>query len=260
MKRLILALLCGLLGLAAAACLPIQAPLAHLPTDTPLPPTQTPTATIVWFPPTPTTTPLPTTTLPITPTLDTRPVHGELLFEDQFSGDSQWSTGRTGSGTITLGNSELTLAVSRAGGSLTSLRSGTRLGNFYVEITASPTICRGGDEYGLLLRTSPGGDFYRFSLTCDGQTRLDKFFQGKASSPQGLTLSGSVPRGAPSVSRLAVLANDKELHFYINGDFLFSVRDPSLVSGGLGVFARSDGDNPVTVNFSDLKVYQSSDR
>ena len=131
------------------------------------------------------------------------------------------------------------------------------MGDFYLEIAASPTICMGGDEYGLLLRVSPGMDFYRFALTCDGQTRVDRYYQGKASSPQPLTMSGVVPRGAPSSSLLAVHAVGNELHFYINGEYQFTVRDPTLLKGGIGVFARSAGEGQVTVNFSDLKVYQA---
>jgi hypothetical protein len=256
MHRLVLGLVALLAGLSLTGCLLTTTPAPPLPTDTPVRPTETPTPTIVWFPPTPTTTPLPTTTLLAAPTPDTRPQFGELLFADNFEDVKGWITGKTGSGSIAKGKNELTLAVNRPNGYLYSLRQGTKLGNFYAEITASPTICRGNDEYGLLLRVSPGLDFYRFSLTCAGQTRVDKYYQGKASSPQELTYSGSAPRGAPSQSRLGVLANGKELSFYINGEYQFTVRDPSLLAGELGVFARAAGEDAVTVNFSDLKVYQ----
>jgi len=259
MRRIHLAALLVILGTALAACYPLQSP-APLPTDTPLPPTVTPTPTIVWFPPTPTPSPVPTSTVQVTPTADTSPKYGSLLFADSFNNPNQWSTGVTGSGSIAFGKDELSLAVNRSGGYLSSLRSGTKLDNFYAEITASPTLCRGGDEYGLLLRVSPGMDFYRFSLTCDGQTRLDKYYQGKASSPHGLASSGSIPRGAPSQSRLGVLANGRDLNFYINSEFQFTIHDASLPVGGIGVFAHSNGDNAVTVNFSDLQVYQLGEK
>jgi hypothetical protein len=245
-----------LLLMGMAGCLPFVTPPPPLATDTPLPATTTPTPTTVWFPPTPTFTPLPAATELITPTLDTSPIHGALIFEDDFTTPGSWSTGKSGSGSIAFGQEELTLAVSRPEGYLYSLRQGASLADFYLEIVASPTICTGGDEYGLLLRVSPGLDFYRFALTCDGQTRLDRYYQGKASSPQPLTMSGAVPLGAPSSSILAVHAIGKELKFYVNGEYQFTVRDPILLEGGIGVFARSAGEGPVTVNFSDLKVYQ----
>lgn len=223
-----------------------------MPTDTPIPsPTLTPT--IIWFPPTATPTPPPT--LPITPTLDLHPTLGEVLFSDDFSDPSPWTLTQTSTSSIALGNYALTLALDQPGGYLYSLRKEPLLSDFYLEITASPSLCRGADEYGLLLRVSPALEFYRFSLACDGRVRLDKFYKGKASSPQPWALSGSVPPGAPSTSRIAVWAKGKEMRFYINQEYQFSIKDPSLPSGTIGVFIRSAGDNAVTVSFSDLVVY-----
>lgn len=242
-----------LVGLGA--CLPVATPLPPLPTDTPLPSTSTPTPTIVWFPPTATFTPFPTVVM--TPTVDVLPQVGEILFSDDFSDPNGWTLGKSPAGTVALGKSELTLAISQPGGYLYSLRRKTDLRDFYVEITASPSLCRGGDEYGLLLRISEALEFYRFSLTCDGQVRLDKYFNDRASSPHPLSMSGSVPPGAPSTSRIAVAVIGKEMNFFVNGDFQFSVSDPSLTNGALGVFARSNGDTVVTVNFSALEVRQA---
>ena len=254
-----LPLLLSIIFLAAlAACLPISTPRPPLASSTPLPPTITSTATTVWFPPTPTYTPLPTTTISITPTLDTSPKYGNLILADDFNEPGLWSTGKVPAGSIAIGANELTLAVSGEKGYLFSLRQGTRLDNFYAELTASPSICRSEDEYGLLLRVSPSLDFLRFSFSCDGHARVDRYFNGQASSPQPPIMSGSVPPGAPSSSRMSVLAKGKELQFYANGKFLFSVKDPNLLIGGLGVFVRAAGQEPVTVNFSDLAVYETS--
>jgi hypothetical protein len=188
--------------------------------------------------------------------MDTSPIAGELIFQDNFTDPTQWSLGQTASTSVALGVDELTLALDNPGAYLYTLRQGTEMADFYLEITASPSLCRGPDEYGLLLRVSPGLDFYRFSLTCDGQLRLDKYYQGKASSPQPLMYSGAVPPGAPSSSRLGVWASGKELRFYVNGEYQFTINDPSIPGGGLGVFIRSNGDNALTVSFSDLQVYE----
>jgi hypothetical protein len=251
---MLLAFVTGMLLVAGlAACLP-QSTLPA-PTESPtLPaPTDTPTPTIVWFPPTATFTPFPTPI--ITPTMDVSPLAGKLVFEENFTDPAQWILGQTASTSIALGVDELTLALDNPGAYLYTLRQGTDLADFYLEITASPSICRGPDEYGLLLRVSPAEEFYRFSLTCDGQLRLDKYYAGKASSPQPLMYSGAVPPGAPSSSRLGVWASGKELRFYVNDEYQFTVTDPSLRRGGLGLFIRSNGDNAVTISFSDLQVY-----
>jgi hypothetical protein len=252
MKFAFLAVLICLAGLAA--CSPMFTP-PPLQTDTPLPPTETPTPTIVWFPPTATSTRLPTATLSITPTLDTRPQFSGLIFSDDFSDPATWSLNKAPVGNIALGVNEINLAVTQERGYLFSLRQGPTLDNFYMEINANPSICRGEDEYGLLLRVSPSLNFYRFALTCNGEARVDRFLDGVASAPQPPVLSGAVPPGAPSASRLGVWARGKELRFYANGQYLFSIRDASIPAGSLGVFVRAAGEDMVSVNFSNLEVY-----
>jgi len=249
-------LLLALLIILLAGCLPLTTPLPPEPTATPQP-TATPTATVVWFPPTDTPTPFPT--LVISPTLEIQPPSGgEVIFSDDFRDPAQWLLGQTETTSIALGNKALTLALDQPGAYLYTLRNSPTLTDFYLEVTASPSICRDGDEYGLLLRVSTALDFYRFSLYCDGSVRLDKYYNGRASSPVPKTLSGSVPPGAPSSSRLAVWAKGKEMRFYINGEYQFDLKDPTLLQGDLGFFIRSAGDNAVTISFSDLIVRKAA--
>lgn len=245
-----LTLLVGILS----ACLASPTPLPPLPTHTPLPATITPTATIVWFPPTPTFTPRPIEDLS-SPTPDMRPSFGALLISEDFSNPEHWTLGRAGALSAALGKSELTLAIAAPRGYLYSLFSEAVPADFYAEITAAPSLCKDNDTYGLLVRASPNQEYYRFSISCNGEARLDKFYNFTASSPQLPIPSGAIPPGAPSMTRLAVLARGKEISYYANGEFLFTVRDPNLLSGSLGVFARSAGDNAVTVSFSDLQIY-----
>ncbi len=48
----------------------------------------------------------------------------------------------------------------------------------------------------------------------------------------------------------------QDMHVFINDVYQFSVRDTVFDSGALGLFARSAGDTPLSVSFSDLAVYQ----
>lgn len=179
---------------------------------------------------------------------------GEIILTDDFTNPDVWTLARSPQASAALGVSELTLALHQPRGYLFSLRSEPLLSDFYLEITASPNLCQDADEYGLLLRTSPSLDFYRFSLSCDGQARLDKYYQSNASSPQPWMMSGAIPPGAPSISRLGVWVKGREMRFYANGEYLFTVSDPSLTSGNLGVFIRSAGEDDMTVSFSDLVI------
>jgi hypothetical protein len=244
-----------LLLTGVAACLPAATPLPPLPTATPLPPSATPTPTIVWFPPTATYTPFPTPTQALTPTVDAQPSYGSLILEDNFQGAGAWVTGQLPSGTIAQNQDALTLVVSQERGYLSAVRQNTALTDFYAQITANPTLCRGADEYGLLLRVS-GGDFYRFSLSCDGQARVDRLLNGSASSPKPWTQNGAIPPGSPSLSQLSVQAIGRQMRFYVNDAFIFEVNDGTIPSGGLGLFARAASDTPVSVSFSNLKVYR----
>ena len=232
------------------------APTQISPTSTPtLAPTGTPTPTVVWFPPTPTQTRV--VKAEPTATLELRPGVGDMIFEDNFSSDSNaWLLGQNENGTTAIGLNEITIAIIQPRAYLSSIRSEPTFSDFYAEITASPSLCAGLDEYGLLFRVRSTGDFYRYSLSCNGQVRLDRVVGGTAGSPQPWLVSATVPRGAPSTSRLGVWAHGSDLRFFVNDEYQFAVIDSYHDIGNLGIFARSAGENAVTVSFSELKVYQ----
>jgi hypothetical protein len=251
MRKTILGVILVALSVASGGCLPVSTALP--PTDTPVPSeTSVPTATVIWFPPTATATSFPTPE--VTPTVNYKTGVGKVIFQDDFSSGKGWQLGRTGAGSVALGKNELTIAISEPRAYLSSVLDQPVLGDFYAEITASPTLCREADEYGLLIRAASERDFYRFSLTCNGQVRVDRVAGGAASSPQPLVFSGAVPAGAPSISRLGVWARGKEMRYFVNDMYQFSINDPLQLSGSLGVFARSGGEMAVTVSFSDLVV------
>ena len=247
-------------GLLFTGCLPVVSnatPLPPQPSSTPIAaPSLTPT--IVWFPPTSTPTAFASSIL-ATRTPEELPQHGEQLFSDDFGDGSAWILGQTARTSIAVGNHALTLALDQPEGYLYTLRKSPILGDFYLEVTASPTLCRAADEYGLLLRVSENLDFFRFSLSCDGYVRLDKYLSGKASSPIPRSMSGAVPPGAPSQSRLVVWAQGKEMRFYINDQFQFTIKDGTLLRGSLGFFVRSAGENALTVSYSNLSVTKIKD-
>lgn len=249
----------GFLLAFICSCSPLRTPPPPLPTNTAAAATITPTPTEVWFPPTSTPTTFPTPTGVITPTLDIQPEFGENIFVDNFNDPTLWTQTRGPVGSVSVANNELTIAISQTRGYLYSLRMETYLSDYYAEITTSPSICRGEDEYGLLLRVTDSYDFYRYSLTCDGRVRLDKYYRSTPSSPQGLIFSSEVPPGAPSLSRIGVSLSGRDMHFYINDIYQFSVTDQSITIGTIGVFARASGEGALTVNFSDLIVSETTE-
>jgi hypothetical protein len=239
------------LGLLTA-CLP-----APLPSPTPTA-SPTATATIVWFPPTNTPTPLP---LPSPrPTAEPRPGVGELILQDSFDQPGFWLTASTASTDILLARQRLTLSIDGGlpGRFLFSPRSEPLLGDFYAEVTATLSLCRGRDQYGLLVRLMSYQDYYRYALNCQGEARLERVQGGQAIPLQNWLPSGDAPRGAPGQVRIGVWAAGPELRFFLDDHYQFTVRDPVFAQGTLAAFIIASGDSPVTVSFSDLRVYRVS--
>lgn len=250
-------LLCILLSLFfLSACLPEPTPLAVSSPTTTSTVTLTPTitGTINWFPATATYTGVPTQQT--TPTVDPRPVIGEVMLEDQFTDKTQWQTARTGVGSIAYGNSELSLAVNSERGMLTSFRKSPQLSDYYLEIDVLPSMCLDGDAYGLLLRASTPLDYYRLLVNCSGQLRMERLKNGKFVILQDWQPSGQLLPGGLMRARLGVWAQKDELRVFINDAHQFTVKDTLWTSGTVGVFARASGDSPLTVNFSNLAVYK----
>ena len=235
-----------------ASCLPLDSPL---PAATPLPTaTQTPlqTPTIVWFPATATPTLLVFSTYTGTPEMD--PGIGAVTLTDDFSDASTLDTATSNDGSAAISRNRLSIAV-QPGIYLLSQRHDLIVGDFYAEITARPSLCRGNDSYGLIVRNI-GRSYYRFALSCNGQVRAERVNTRGILPLHEPVHSGDVPPGAPGEVTIGVWAVGSELRLFLNGRYQFGFTDTSYSSGALGVFALSQGTDPVSVTFSDLKVYE----
>ena len=235
--------------LTLVSCTPANSTIptqTHVATDSP-PPTQT----IVWFPPSATSTLQTFPTYTATPEMS--PGIGPVTLTDDFADDSPWDTAVSDQGSAILSRSRLTLAV-QPGIQLASLRRDSTFGNFYAEITAHTSLCRAQDKYGILVR-SVGSSFYRVVLSCNGFIHVERIKNGTKLIIYEAVPSGDAPLGAPGEVRIGIWAVGGEMRLFLNGRFQFSITDKSFPNGALGVFVRSMGDTPVTVSFSDLTVY-----
>jgi len=235
--------------LLLTACLPLNS----LRATEPPPATETalPTPTIVWFPASA------TPTLEVVPTYTTTPEMnpgiGKQTITDNFSDQTLWDTVISDQASATVKDKHLTLAV-EPGYSIASLRRDVTLGDFYAEITARIGLCRTEDNYGIIIR-SIGTSFYRFVLSCDRMIHVERVKSSTRLIIYNPVPSGDVPPGAPGEVRIGMWAVGSEMRLFINGRYQFSVIEKTFPSGAFGVFAQSKGDTPVTVTFSDLKVY-----
>jgi len=235
-------------------------------TPTPVSATETPTNTIPWFPATNTPTIFPTQTSQSTP--EQRPGLGELLFTDSFDSHTGtgttpqpdlWSTSVASWASATVDRNRLLLSISGQGPvSIASLRSQPTLGDFYAEATVALSLCGVKDQFGMVFRAAPGDNFYRFTVRCDGQARLERVLSGFNSPLLDWQPSGDAPSSAPAEVKLGIWTEGSEMRFFLNDHLQFTVRDPVLHAGTLGFFVYASANTPITASFSDLSVYSVS--
>jgi hypothetical protein len=177
---------------------------------------------------------------------------GTRTLRDDFSNDSVWDTAASENASAMISNNQLSIAA-QPGYYISSMRRELPLSDFYAEITAHPSLCRGDDNYGVIVR-GVGSSFYRFVLTCDGQIRAERISGGTRLPIYDPVPSGDAP-SPPGEVRIGIWAVGSEMRLFLNGRYQFSVDDPKFPIGAFGVFARSTGDEPVSVVFSDFDVY-----
>jgi hypothetical protein len=183
-----------------------------------------------------------------------RPGIGQTTLRDSFEDEALWDTAASNKGSASIDRGRLTLAV-QPEVYLFSLRHSLNVDDFYAEITARPNLCRGTDDYGLLIRASRVA-YFRFSLSCNGMVQVDRISAGTRQSLQTPAPSGDAPRGSPGEVRIGVWADGPEMRLFLNGRYQLTVKNPAPRAGTIGVFVRSAGDTPVTVNFLDLTIQE----
>jgi len=178
---------------------------------------------------------------------------GGVIFTDDFSDDILWDTAISDQGIATITHNRLALSA-QPGVYISSLRRDVTVSNFYAEVIAHPSLCRGDDTYGVLIRAQ-GNSFYRFALTCNSMIYAERIKSNVRLSLQAPIASGDAPPGAPGEVRISIWAMGSEMRLFLNDRFQFSVTDVAFSSGAIGLFARGAGDTQVSVTFSDLTVY-----
>jgi hypothetical protein len=213
---------------------------------------ETVTTTINWFPTTPTFTPTKVPTL--APTPEMKPGLGAIFYEDDFSNHTLWNTSSSVDGSVAYGAKELTIAIKKTKTTMISQANDVKVDNFYLEITAYPSLCTVNDVYGILFRYNTRYDYYRLLISCAGEMRLERVRQATTTILQDWILSGQIPPGAPMMVRLGIWADGDQIRIFANDIFQFGTTDETFSSGGIAIYARSSSNNALTVNYRDLVI------
>jgi hypothetical protein len=240
--------------LLAAAGFSACAPASSIDTDSSTPAvSSTPTATIDWFPATATPTSRPTQTAQ--PTADQRPGVSDEILQDDFTDTTRWQTSKLSTGSVAYSNGKLTLAVSTPHEKLYSFRNQTELTDFYLEITANASLCRQKDSFGVLFRVKTPNTFYRLLFNCDAQMRFERVSGGEPIALVNWMTPARAQVGPMQDINIGLWVKGSSIRVFINDVYQFEVKDASFPTGGLGVYALSNGDTPLTVNFKDLNIW-----
>jgi hypothetical protein len=217
--------------------------------------TSTPTPTISWFPATNTPTFLPTQLS--TPTAVLLPGLGARILENAFSNMDQWDISAyiAGQGTVTSDQLTLSIPEGSEGASITALLRSFQSSDYFTRVKVRLSLCKGRDQIGFLFRTTSPQDFYRFSITCSGETRLERVVAGQPFVIRDWAPSPDAPLGAPAEVTLAVSADGQEMEFFLDERFQFSIQDGIFSQGGVGIYLRASSDSPVTINLKELEAY-----
>ncbi len=222
------------------------------PTFTPMPTPPAPTPT-VFFPtlvPTPTVTPEPTPS----PTADIASYLGPILFHDDFSQDLGWVHLHSNIGGASLYNGRFSLSVRQANAFYTALSPVKEFVDGYLEVEVQAVLCTDDDEFGLMFRVDPSGGHYRFTLTCKGEARVTRISDGSEVAVIPKTITNALIPGLLVDNRLGVIAEGERFRFFLNGEEIFTARDPGLRWGGLGLFVRARRGGQTTASFDDFIV------
>lgn len=246
---------------AFSACGYIRISTLYTATSTDEPPTVTPTPrpteteVIEWFPAT--NTPRPLSTPSPFPTVRQIPDTGDILVQEDFDNDDNWMTFRSAAGNAVISNHELTLGLQESANEIVSFSSLPQYGDYYLSLDVDLSLCSYyRDIYGISFRVKDSDNLYRWLFNCRGETRVERFYKGKLLVLSNWAENGGIRPGAPQRFSLGIAADGSDLKFFINEALIASAEDTVLTTGGYGLLASSDGYAPLTVSFSNFRLYQ----
>jgi hypothetical protein len=241
-----------------AICLLLNAcmPAPSLPTLTATPTLGFPTSTATFAFPTLSPSATPTPRLRPTATANIRSAIGEVIYEDDFIIDKGWEWEALGGGAISLLENHLVIALHEPNMFLFTLKSDLVLNDFFLEVDARADLCQTGDAFGVMYRVNESFEHYRFTLTCEGATRVVRVLSSESRLLLPLTESSAILPGPMTTNRLSLMASGDVFRFWINDLEIFNTRDITLSEGGIGLFVRSGRGNQATVTFTNLCIYE----
>ncbi|MCL4560266.1 MAG: hypothetical protein M1281_06605 [Chloroflexi bacterium] len=188
--------------------------------------------------------PSPTTTLtpintPTTSSIDPRLTLGAPSREDRMDDGAAWGVFSDEHVQIEPGSGYLSLTAIKTDGWHSWTVSNYELADFYMEVTATPENCSGGDRYGVVFRSPDASQGYLFGFTCDGKYAFYEWDGSKFNTLVDWASSDKIHSGAGQTNRLGIMARGDQFTFYANGSQIAEAQDSKYDEGVYGLFVAS---------------------
>lgn len=226
-------------------------PTANLDaTITPPPPTATaPSASL---------TPLPSQTSTISPD-DPVTTLGQPTYRDTFAKASLWGLEDPyddGHTRVEIHNNSLILTSLNAEGWLGWRTTFPEPGDAYIEAVFSTGLCSGGDQYGLVFRSSEDTAGF-FGITCDGRFGLIFNEEGQFTRLLNWQNTTAIHTGSNQTNRLGVWSEGSKIRLYANGTLLTEIQvDHISKQGNFGAFIAGINTSPFSINVTEISYWE----
>ena len=235
---------CALFGLAGVALMASN--LRGSSTSTPPPATQT----LQIVPPTTTNEPLPTATLPNINT-------GEVLLEDDFSGDSNWGTLTDADSSVEYQDNTLHMQVFRENFVIWSTPNDEDYRSVHMEVTVDTNDTDPTTAFGFICAQQPKDwSFYYLAATPGGEYAIIKATDGESDiflTGDGKWATSTLIARNASSYRVSGECGNGRLTLYVDGKQIASATDNTYGTGRVGLFTWSGDKAPsANVNFDDF--------
>lgn len=159
---------------------------------------------------------------------------GEPVYRDTFENAGLWGLDTPyddGHTRVEIINNRLVLTSLKAESWMGWRTTYPKPGNAYIEATFTGGECSGGDQYGLVFRSTDGGSGF-FIVTCDGRFSLTHFDGSVFSRLLEWQPSGAILTGPNQTNRLGVWLDGSQIRLYANGSLLAETSDDQLAAEG----------------------------
>jgi hypothetical protein len=190
---------------------------------------------------------------------DPRAILGEPAFQDTFGNPGAWGLDNPyddGHTRVEIKDNQLVLTSLLAESWMGWRTTYPKPGNAYIEATFTTGECSGGDQYGLVFRSSDENGTGFFTITCDGRFSLTHFDGTVFSRLLEWQPSGLIQTGSNQTNRLGIWLNGTQIRLYANGGLLAETTDDQLsAEGTFGALIAAVNTPNFTVSVSEIAYW-----